>query len=140
MQLLPTAKSVALRAAAALQRNILHLEITPFHVLLARDMSAKVACGALARLITANVGRTYAGYTPWASPEVLLATGFSKASDVFSFGEHFPGCSGKAVAQIPMSMCLLPLIVSTNCICLQEFCCGRWLQASWIGPRDQSDL
>ena len=92
----------ALRAPAALQVDVLHLDITPLNVLLARDRTAKILYGSFARLEATTEGRTRTCPFPWASPEMLLATGRSKASDVYSFGEHFPGCSGKAVAYLPV--------------------------------------
>ena len=91
VQLLQPASFAALRAPAALQADVLHLDITPLNVMLARDRTAKVPYGSFARLEATTRGRTYSCPFPWASPEMLLATGCSKASDVFSFGEHFPG-------------------------------------------------
>ena len=91
-------KLVNLRAPAALQTDILHLDIRHSNVLLARDMTAKVAYGGLGRLMTTPVGRAYTCSSNGASPETLLAMGCSKACDVSSFGKHFPKCSGRAVA------------------------------------------
>ena len=108
-QLLSTVICVALRAAAAFQGNILHLDITSGNVLLAWDGTAKVADIGLARF-TKTVG-TYAsclGTYEWASPELLMGRRCSKASDVYSFGEQNPMCSDKAVAQSLEPTHLLP--------------------------------
>ena len=131
-QPLPTVSTDALRAAAAFQANILHLDIKSCNVLLARDGTAKVADVGLARTMIRTVG-TYAsgvGTWAWASPEILSGRRCSKASDVFSFGEHMSLYLGKAYSQPPISMQLLPPVVSTDFTCLQVFCCGSWLQLS----------
>ena len=120
-----------LRAAAALQANKLHLDVKSGNVLLASDMTAKVADVGLARTLT-SCPASKVGTFDWASPEMLLAGRCSKASDVFSFGEHVPGCSGKPVAEAAVFMCLLPVKVATKLMRLQEFCCGSWHQLS--GP------
>ena len=64
------------------------------------------------------------GTFDWASPEMVLGKLCSKASDVFSFGEHIPMYSGKAMAQSRISMHLLPLTTAITLPACRSFVVG----------------
>ncbi|KAL4458216.1 hypothetical protein ABPG75_013081 [Micractinium tetrahymenae] len=83
------AEDVASGLAYLHHSRILHLDLKPHNVLLARDGTARIGDVGLARLMSrTHLSSARFGTFDWASPELLLGQGATDKSDIWSFGMH----------------------------------------------------
>ncbi|KAL4458215.1 hypothetical protein ABPG75_013080 [Micractinium tetrahymenae] len=107
------AEDVASGLAYLHHSRILHLDLKPHNVLLARDGTARIGDVGFARLLTrTHLSTARFGTCDWASPELLLGQGATDKSDVWSFGVIlWELCSGMQ----PRRGQLAPLRVPEDC-------------------------